>query len=62
MSIQTTVHKFLDSRLNGIFKVFPPLTEYYFSIFVKVNLTPGYLSLIAISKWIQKYFYGEANS
>ena len=29
---------------------------------VKVNLTPGSLSLMAISKWMQKYFSGEAKS
>lgn len=39
---------------------FPPLIEYYFSMLVKVNLTPGSLSLMAISKWMQKYFSGEA--
>jgi len=48
--MQTIVHKFLPSGLNGILRALPPQTEYYFSIFVNVNLTPGYLSLIAISK------------
>lgn len=41
----------------------PPVTEYSFSMLVKVNLTPGSLSLIPISKWMQKSFSGaESNS
>ncbi len=62
ISIQATVHKLLPFEINGILSVFPPLTEYYFSMFVNVNLIPGYLSRIPISKWIQKYFYGDAKN
>jgi hypothetical protein len=50
MSIHAIVHRFRYLLLNGIFNVFPPETEYYFYIFVKVNRIPGYLSFIEISK------------
>jgi hypothetical protein len=48
--------------LNYAIDTFPPLIEYSFSMLVKVNLTPGSLSLMAISKWIQKYFSGDAKN
>lgn len=35
-------------RLHILIFTFPPLMVYYFSMLVKVNLTPGYLSLIPI--------------
>jgi hypothetical protein len=41
---------------------FPPLIAYYFSMFVKVSLTPGSLSLMPTSKWMQKYFSGDARN
>lgn len=48
--------------LNKLQATLPPATVYSFSILVKVNLTPGYLSLIPISKCTQKYFSGEARN
>ena len=69
MSMTAMVQRFRAALWKGIFKVyftairtFPPLTEYSFSMLVKVSLTPGSLSLMAISKWMQKYFSGEAKS
>lgn len=48
--------------LNKVQITLPPAMVYCFSILVKVNLTPGSLSLIPISKWMQKYFYGDAKN
>lgn len=48
--------------LNQSNCTFPPLIVKSFSMLVRVSLTPGSLSLIPISRWIQKYFSGEVNN